>query len=90
MGGVYRADDLKLGQTVALKFLPLSLSGNEDALKRFHSEVRLARQISHPNVCRSSMWATPTVAARCASPISASRLSPKLKPRPAIPASQNV
>jgi hypothetical protein len=52
MGEVYRADDLKLGQTVALKFLPVSLSGNEDALKRFHAEVRLARQISHPNVCR--------------------------------------
>jgi len=52
MGEVYRADDLKLGQTVALKFLPVSLSANEDALKRFHSEVRLARQISHPNVCR--------------------------------------
>jgi hypothetical protein len=52
MGEVYRADDLKLGQTVALKFLPVSLTGNEDALKRFHSEVRLARQISHPNVCR--------------------------------------
>jgi Protein kinase domain/zinc-ribbon domain len=52
MGEVYRADDLKLGQTVALKFLPVSLSANEDALKRFHAEVRLARQISHPNVCR--------------------------------------
>jgi hypothetical protein len=52
MGEVYRADDLKLGQTVALKFLPVNLSANEDALKRFHSEVRLARQISHPNVCR--------------------------------------
>jgi predicted Ser/Thr protein kinase len=52
MGEVYRAEDLKLGQTVALKFLPVSLSQNEDALKRFHSEVRLARQISHPNVCR--------------------------------------
>ncbi len=52
MGEVYRADDLKLGQTVALKFLPAGLSRNEDALKRFHAEVRLARQISHPNVCR--------------------------------------
>jgi predicted Ser/Thr protein kinase len=52
MGEVYRADDLKLGQTVALKFLPVGLSRNEDALKRFHAEVRLARQISHPNVCR--------------------------------------
>ena len=52
MGEVYRADDLKLGQTVALKFLPAGLSRNEEALKRFHAEVRLARQISHPNVCR--------------------------------------
>jgi predicted Ser/Thr protein kinase len=52
MGEVYRADDLKLGQTVALKFLPVGLSRNEDALRRFHAEVRLARQISHPNVCR--------------------------------------
>jgi hypothetical protein len=52
MGEVYRADDLKLGQTVALKFLPVGLSRNEEALQRFHAEVRLARQISHPNVCR--------------------------------------
>src|SRR5271155_4449356 len=52
MGEVYRADDLKLGQTVALKFLPQSLARNEEALARFTREVRLARQVSHPNVCR--------------------------------------
>jgi len=52
MGEVYRADDLKLGQTVAIKFLPESLSRDAGALQRFHSEVRIARQVSHPNVCR--------------------------------------
>jgi serine/threonine protein kinase len=52
MGEVYRAEDLKLGQTVALKFLPKSLARHEEALARFTREVRLARQVSHPNVCR--------------------------------------
>ena len=52
MGEVYRADDLKLGQTVALKFLPRSLARTEQALDRFTREVSLARQVSHPNVCR--------------------------------------
>ena len=52
MGEVYRAEDLTLGQPVALKFLPEALIHNEDALRRFHNEVRLARQVSHPNVCR--------------------------------------
>jgi serine/threonine protein kinase len=52
MGEVYRAEDLKLGQTVALKFLPKSLAHNAEALARFTREVRLARQVSHPNVCR--------------------------------------
>jgi serine/threonine-protein kinase len=52
MGHVYRADDLKLGQAVALKFLPPALSRDAAALARLHKEVRLARQISHPNVCR--------------------------------------
>jgi len=52
MGEVYRADDLKLGQPLALKFLPLRLAGNADVLMFFHNEVRLARQIAHPNVCR--------------------------------------
>ena len=52
MGEVYRAEDLKLSQIVAIKFLPASLSQDAGALARFHSEVRIARQVSHPNVCR--------------------------------------
>jgi protein kinase-like protein/zinc ribbon protein len=52
MGEVYRADDLKLGQPVALKFLPKHLSADPALLERFHAEVRNARQVSHPHVCR--------------------------------------
>src|ERR1051326_4192208 len=52
MGEVYRATDLTLGQAVALKFLPESLSRDDRALARFCNEVRIARQITHPNVCR--------------------------------------
>ena len=52
MGEVYRADDLKLGQPVALKFLPKHLSADPVLLERFHAEVRNARQVSHPHVCR--------------------------------------
>jgi len=52
MGEVYRADDLKLGQPVALKFLPRRFADDPARLEYFHSEVRLARQVSHPNVCR--------------------------------------
>jgi serine/threonine-protein kinase len=52
MGEVYRADDLLLGQPVALKFLPAAATANASALNRFRNEVRIARQVSHPNVCR--------------------------------------
>ncbi|BDC51080.1 hypothetical protein F183_A33960 [Bryobacterales bacterium F-183] len=52
MGEVYRATDLTLGQSVALKFLIRGAANNEKWLERFHGEVRIARQISHPNVCR--------------------------------------
>ncbi len=52
MGEVYRADDLKLDQPVALKFLPRVLEGDADRLERLYSEVRMARQVSHPAVCR--------------------------------------
>jgi len=52
MGEVYRAEDLKLGNVVALKFLPASLQNDAAALAGFHAEVRNSRQVSHPNVCR--------------------------------------
>ncbi len=52
MGEVYRADDLTLGQPVALKFLPEDASRDETLLERFRNEVRLSRRVSHPNVCR--------------------------------------
>ncbi len=52
MGEVYRATDLTLGQAVALKFLPEAMARDEHALARFYNEVRLARQVTHPNVCR--------------------------------------
>lgn len=51
MGEVFRADDLTLGQPVALKFLPESMI-DSFVLERFRNEVRVARRISHPNVCR--------------------------------------
>ena len=52
MGEVYRADDLTLGQPVALKFLPATLENDAALLDMLHAEVRNARQVSHPNVCR--------------------------------------
>src|SRR5919197_2056084 len=52
MGEVFRADDLKLGQAVALKFLPEALDRDPARLTQLHMEVRMARQVSHPNVCR--------------------------------------
>jgi tRNA A-37 threonylcarbamoyl transferase component Bud32 len=52
MGDVYRADDLKLGQPVALKFLPEEVDRDPARLTQLHTEVRMARQVSHPNVCR--------------------------------------
>jgi serine/threonine-protein kinase len=52
LGEVYRADDLRLHQPVALKFLPESLERDPARLARFRREVRTARPVSHPNVCR--------------------------------------
>src|SRR5271166_896037 len=52
MGEVYRADDLTLGQPVALKFLPDEAAREPGLLERFKNEVRIARRVSHPNVCR--------------------------------------
>ena len=54
MGVVYRALDLELGETVAIKVLRSEyLAGNSEALERFKSEIRLARRISHRNVVRT-------------------------------------
>ena len=52
MGEVYRAEDLKLQQDVALKFLPRGLERDPGRLQMFLNEVRTARQVTHPNVCR--------------------------------------
>jgi serine/threonine-protein kinase len=52
MGEVYSADDLKLGQRVALKFLPTQRGKSQSWRDQFYAEVRMARQVSHPNVCR--------------------------------------
>jgi serine/threonine-protein kinase len=52
MGEVVRAEDLSLRQTVALKFLSASLAGDAHALDRVREEVRMARRVSHRNVCR--------------------------------------
>lgn len=52
MGAVYRARDLELGETVALKMLRPELVGSRDMLEVFRREVRLARRVTHPNVAR--------------------------------------
>ncbi|MBL8139315.1 MAG: serine/threonine protein kinase [Acidobacteria bacterium] len=52
MGDVYRADDLTLGMPVAVKFLPPGVDRDSVAFGRFRDEVRLARRVSHPHVCR--------------------------------------
>src|SRR6186997_65982 len=51
MGEVYRADDLTLDQPVALKLLP-EAANDGVRLERFRQEVKIARKVSHPNVCR--------------------------------------
>jgi serine/threonine protein kinase len=52
MGEVYKAEDLKLDHEVALKFLPESVAQDDATLTRFRTEVRIARQVTHQNVCR--------------------------------------
>jgi len=52
MGEVYRADDLTLDQPVALKFLPEGVAASDARVAQFHNELRIARQVSHKNVCR--------------------------------------
>lgn len=52
MGDVYQAEDLILEQMVALKSFPAWVKENRSAREQFYREVKLARQVSHPNVCR--------------------------------------
>jgi serine/threonine-protein kinase len=52
MGEVYKAEDTKVGELVALKLLPDALASDPDAIRRLIEEVRLARRVTHPSVCR--------------------------------------